>query len=68
MNEVLKIYWCEEAGSVFWSQLGDQDVYVAPMNLDNTSDFSEGTIAEYWEENMKPTEAEVRKILGLDPR
>ena len=56
-----KIYWCEEAGTVFWME--GKKVAFAPMNKDNTSDLDCGGQAEEWDESPV-TEAEVRAKLA----
>ena len=56
-----KIYWCEEAGTVFW--LENDRVMYAPMNRDKTSDLQDGSQAEVWDE-CPVTEAQVRAKLA----
>lgn len=55
-----KIYWCKEAGTVYWLENGA--VMFAPMNNDDTANLDDGGEAEVWEEG-RVTEAEVRAKL-----
>lgn len=66
MQQIKKIFWDVENGSVYW--LEGNEVCVAPMNNDDTSNLEDGGPVEVWSEvneyEAKKAEARVRAKLA----
>jgi len=56
-----KLYWCEEAGAVFWLENGE--VMVVPVNQDGTVNLRDGGPVEFWGD-CPVTEEQVRAELA----